>query len=217
MRLAGRDAEAWDAFQTAESLASSDGAALGNHPSSVDASFYDIRNDPLAAAPDLLSESPAAAHMKPDPKGVVRRALNGEIAALDPLHAESGRDYEIIELLFDTLFQIIVVEAGHPTVAPNPSLIENVEYSENGLPEIITLHQNLTWHDCEPLTAEDVVYSWRMQKDAGGTLQRVAALENNCVLLEYEEYTAAAEWELTFYLVPRHIYDAPGASRRRGF
>ncbi|MEZ4636395.1 MAG: ABC transporter substrate-binding protein [Caldilineaceae bacterium] len=50
-----------------------------------------------------------------------------------------------------------------------PFLAESYEYSEDGLANPVTLHEGLTCHDGEPLTAEDVVYTFqRAADDANG-------------------------------------------------
>jgi ABC-type dipeptide transport system, periplasmic component len=42
---------------------------------------------------------------------------------------------------------------------PQPGLAESWEVSEDGLTYTFTLHEGVVWHDGEPFTAEDVVFS----------------------------------------------------------
>ena len=46
-----------------------------------------------------------------------------------------------------------------------PFLAESWEVAENGLSMDVKLRENVTFSDGEPLTADDVVFTWKMQKD----------------------------------------------------
>jgi peptide/nickel transport system substrate-binding protein len=57
--------------------------------------------------------------------------------------------------VFDTLWHF------DPNLVPTPQLAESYEVSEDGKVYTIHLVKNATWHDGQPVTAHDVVFTWQ--------------------------------------------------------
>jgi len=78
---------------------------------------------------------------------------------LNPLLEKSGDDIRNNRLVFDRLF--IFDEKAQPV----PQLAEGYEVSENGKTYTVTIKKNVTWHDGEPFTADDVVFTYEKAID----------------------------------------------------
>lgn len=78
---------------------------------------------------------------------------------LNPLLEKSGDDIRNNRLIFDRLF-VFDEEAK-----PIPQIAKDVEVSEDGLSYTVMLNEDITWHDGEPLTSEDVVFTYEKALD----------------------------------------------------
>lgn len=85
------------------------------------------------------------------------RGNGTEPATLDVQRAESNEAFNIINDLFEGL---VSIDAGGQ---PRPALAASWETSDN-VTWTFHLRSGLTWSDGSPLTARDVVFSWRIQK-----------------------------------------------------
>ncbi|MHB1308266.1 MAG: peptide ABC transporter substrate-binding protein [Limisphaerales bacterium] len=87
--------------------------------------------------------------------------VNGaEPESLDPALALSVEDLRVTQPLFEGLTRNDPV-----TAAPVPGLAERWEISDDGRGYRFFLRGNAVWSTGEPLTAEDVAYSWRRVLD----------------------------------------------------
>ena len=85
--------------------------------------------------------------------GVLEEGIIGTPRFINPLLAISDADRDMTNLIYSGL-----------TRADNksgliPDLAENFSISEDGLIYTFTLRPNLVWHDGEPITSEDVVFT----------------------------------------------------------
>lgn len=108
----------------------------------------------LASAALLLATVPAGTTVHAQSDRVVRIAMVSEIDSLDP-HLSSGTDTgSMLDNMHDGL--IDYDEAGE--IIPN--LAENWEISEDNLTYTFHLVQDATFHNGDPVTANDVVWSY---------------------------------------------------------
>ncbi len=105
-------------------------------------------------APAAVEEEPAAA----EPNRLVV-AQTVDIDGLEPSEVNSRAEGNIFGHLYGTVFEI--TETG----ALEPYLANAVSLSDDGLEWTFTLNEGLTCHDGEPLTAEDVVYTFERAAD----------------------------------------------------
>ncbi len=83
--------------------------------------------------------------------------LNGaEPESLDPAIATGQPDLRIITALFEGLTRL-----NPKTATPIPALAQTWDISPDGTVYTFHLRTNAVWSTGEPITAEDVVYSWR--------------------------------------------------------
>ncbi|HEX6387171.1 MAG TPA: peptide ABC transporter substrate-binding protein [Anaerolineae bacterium] len=92
--------------------------------------------------------------------GTLSEGIVGAPQHLNPLLSDNFPvDRELVNLIFDGLVRYD--KTGRLT----PALAQNWTVSEDGLTVRFTLRQGITWHDGEPLTAEDVVFTYRLLQD----------------------------------------------------
>ena len=109
-----------------------------------------------------LAEEPANYNQD----AVVTMAFNGPWDLICPLAATA--DYG--DCIANPIFDRLVEEDGKGGYAPR--LCESFELSDDG--KIFTMHlqQNAKWHDGEPFTADDVVFTFQLYSNANLTTSR---------------------------------------------
>ncbi|MCU4800031.1 ABC transporter substrate-binding protein [Halobacteria archaeon HArc-gm2] len=137
-------------------------------------------------------------------------------STLNPLLASVGRVGTVTDLIYDPLVRRYRGERY-------PWLAESTTWVEDGVLEA-TLRPDLSFHDGEALTADDVVFSYRFLRDtASGERNRAAptmrfrgrstlaesvtAPDRRTVRLTFgEETDSVAERALTVPILPRHVW-----------
>lgn len=104
------------------------------------------------------AETPAASEATAGAASV-RLANFGTEGNITPHTYETATGYNLLGLVYDSLLQID--EAG----VPQPWLAEEVTASDDGLTYTMPVREDVVWHDGEPLTADDVAFSFNYYKD----------------------------------------------------
>ena len=86
-------------------------------------------------------------------------ALPVDLTTMDPHRVSAGSDDNMLANVYETLYGIAI--DGKLT----PVLAESVKISEDGLTYDFKLRDGVTFHNGDPLTAEDVRYSWQRGTD----------------------------------------------------
>ena len=107
----------------------------------------------MTALPMVSAQAPG-----PDDNTLVI-AQTVDVDSWEPSVVTSRAEANIFSHLFGTLFEI--TETGELT----PYLASDVSYSESGTEITFTMNEGLTCHDGEPLTAEDVAYTFNRAAD----------------------------------------------------
>ncbi|CAA9471138.1 MAG: Oligopeptide ABC transporter, periplasmic oligopeptide-binding protein OppA [uncultured Solirubrobacteraceae bacterium] len=92
-----------------------------------------------------------------DPPSRLRIAIPGDDGSLTPYTFESG--YAFMSLVYDTLTWRDA--AGNP----KPWLARSITRDASGLVVTVRLRPDVKWHDGRPLTADDVVFTYRFMVD----------------------------------------------------
>jgi peptide/nickel transport system substrate-binding protein len=105
--------------------------------------------------------SPAFA--EPKRGGVLKAAFSADPAGFDPVRGPSGMSHVVIEQVYSTLMAL------DPDAKPYPELAESYQVSDDGLQYTFKLRPDVTFHNGDELTAEDVKFSFdRLRaKDSG--------------------------------------------------
>ena len=106
------------------------------------------------SAPAVAEPAAPAKAAAPD-KVVFKVSNNAEPESLDPAKIQGVPEHRLFESLFEGLV------AYDPQTADGiPGVAESWEISEDGKTYTFKLRENAVWSDGEPITANDVVYSW---------------------------------------------------------
>ena len=109
-----------------------------------------------------VAAKPKPPGKEPVPGGGAVLSLLGEIDSLNPFTSSSAAASEIHDLIFPRLF---VEEADYPQGPPTftPNIAESATPGADGYSLKIRL-RDCTWSDGEPITADDVRFSWEAAK-----------------------------------------------------
>ena len=83
----------------------------------------------------------------------IRAAIAGEPDQLDPHKTSAYFSFEVLENVFDTLVE------PNEKLEMVPALAQSWQVNPEETQYTFTLRPNVRWHNGEPLTASDVVYS----------------------------------------------------------
>lgn len=97
---------------------------------------------------------------EPVESGELRMMVSGSDHNLDFSPAALRQDFQIMCSYLDPLVWIDDV-----TMEPRPWLAESWEWSDNNRTLTMTLREGVSWHDGEPLDANDVVFSFYVYRD----------------------------------------------------
>jgi len=144
--------------------------------------------------------------------GTVRIGVGGYPDSLNPGNGVLAEAYTFYELVYDT--PISVTAAGEYV----PELATEWSVSDDGLTWTMTIVDGATFHDGEPLTAEDVAFSIELYRDTedfpflpsyAAPFETVEATDETTVTLTTAEPLAAFDSYMAFiYVVPKHIWEA---------
>jgi peptide/nickel transport system substrate-binding protein len=169
----------------------------------------------LAAIAVLLisqqpTQSPVAPEIAPTSGGVYSEGLIGSFNRLNPVLDYGNQvDRDIDRLIFSSLFRFD--DRGLPV----NDLIESMGISQDGLNYNFSLRQNVAWHDGQPLTSADVIFTVElMQMEEIPVPDDVRALWQSVEIEALDDYTLQFRLPepyspfmdyLTFGILPQHI------------
>jgi peptide/nickel transport system substrate-binding protein len=154
---------------------------------------------------------------QPAPGGVYSEALVGSISRLNPLlEQNNAADRDVNRLLFSSLFRF------DSRGLPVPDLADSWGVSQDGTIYNISIRQNAFWHDGQPVTTQDVLFTIEMIQDNASFFPTdVRELWKSIEIKELNDHTlqvilpepfAPFMDYLTFGIVPRHLLgDIPAA------
>ncbi len=162
-----------------------------------------------AEAPE--EEAPAEAPEEaPSEPAQVRIGWGGSPDTLNPGLGILLEAYTIYELVYDSMVQIQLDGSYTWEVA------EDAQVSEDGTVWTFTLRDGITFHDGEPLTADDVVFSYNLYKTQEefpympvytDYFESVEAPDEKTVVITLSEAIPNMESQLYYmYILPEHIW-----------
>lgn len=132
------------------------------------------------------------------------------LQAINPLYISGDADSRVTELIWDRLMRI------GPDGLPEPWAAESVEW-EDDLNVLVTIREGMTWHDGEPVTAEDVVFSFQspatgeapMYQPFVDKIANIEIVDDRTVRFTLSEPWVAFETAslAKLNLVPAHIWE----------
>ena len=143
--------------------------------------------------------------------GTVRIGMAGYPDSLNPGNGLLSESYTLYELVFDT--PVAVSSSGEYV----PELATEWSASEDGLTWTMTIVDGATFHDGEPLTAEDVAFSIQLYKDTelfpflpsyASAFETIEATDATTVTLTTADPLGNFEANMAFiYVLPKHIWE----------
>jgi peptide/nickel transport system substrate-binding protein len=167
---------------------------------------------PAASPSEGGDQSPAASGGGTATGGTVRIGLAGYPDSLNPGNGLLSEAYTMYELVYDT--PISFNAAGEFV----PELATDWEVSEDGTTWTLTIRDDATFHDGEPLTAEDVAFTMQLYKATEAfpylpsyvePFETIEATDPTTVTLTTAEPIANFESSMAFiYVLPMHIWES---------
>jgi peptide/nickel transport system substrate-binding protein len=170
---------------------------------------------PATDAPAAATQAPAAevpAETTQAGAATARVGWGGSPDSLNPGVAVLSEAYTIFELVYSSMYEL-QLDGSYEL-----DLAESVEMSEEGRAWTFKLRPNITFHDGEPLTAQDVVFSYNFyQQNADFPylnvyteyFESVEAPDDSTVVLTLSEAIPNLESQLIFlYVLPEHVWSA---------
>lgn len=134
---------------------------------------------------------------------------------INPLYVTDLNSFTIMQSIYAPYFEIVNGEVFYGN-----GLLKSVEANEDSTEFTLTLKDNLKWHDGEPITAEDIVFSTNV------ALDEKQAVPYSSYLYDSEDNPASVSWvddktaKISFkvantgflgslsqlYCIPEHIY-----------
>jgi len=151
----------------------------------------------------------------PVPGGEYIEGIVGQPLYVNPvLSGSNDADADLAALIFSGLFKY------DPDGKLVPDLAENYEISKDELVYTVYLRKDVKWHDNEPFTADDVVFTIQVIQDPAykSSLRQswqgvgVEAVDENTVRFILQTPYAFFLNNLTIGILPRHVWEsvAPG-------
>lgn len=180
-------------------------------PAPTDAATPDIGGTPTTAPPP--AGTPAGT---PTSGGTVRIALGGFPDYRNPGNGVLSESYSLYELVYDTPITL------SPTGQYVPELATDWSVSEDELTWTLTIVEGATFHDGEPVTAEDVAFTIRLYQETEDFpflpsytdgFVAVEAPDATTVQITTEEPVGNFESRMVFmYVLPQHIWESQDAA-----
>lgn len=160
----------------------------------------------------LLHKQPSAVVILPQPVsgGIYTEALVGRLGRLNPLFdINNSADRDIDRLIFSGLFTF------DARGTPQPDLAESWGVSLDGKIYNFTIRSNAVWHDGQPVTSDDFLFTLGLMRGDNSGLPadvralwdqvKVTALDEKTLRFELAESFAPFMDYLTFGILPKHI------------
>ena len=133
-----------------------------------------------------------------------------DIDSLNPFTGIVSSAYEIYQLNYETL-----TDYGQTDFSTKPALAESWDTSADGLTWTYHLRAGLKWSDGQPLTAQDVAYTFNRVRNGKyeqtnygnyvAGLTSVVATDDRTVVMKVKKPTPIME-HLYVYILPEHIW-----------
>lgn len=144
-----------------------------------------------------------------DQKDIILNSSD-ELNAINPFYISGATDSWITELIWDRMMRI------GPDGLATPWAAESVAWDDDAKGVTVTLREGMMWHDGEPVTIEDVVFSFTapvkyapMYKPFVDGIANIVVVDDRTVRFELSNPNAAFETSTLakINLVPKHIWE----------
>jgi peptide/nickel transport system substrate-binding protein len=173
----------------------------------------------VAGAVSALRPVAAQEEDADDEKVVVRFGTTNSLDSLNPFKAVEVPSYEVINMQYNLLIQF-----SQEDLSPVPGIAESWEASDDGLTWTYHLNPDATWSDGEPVTSEDVKYTYeRIQEEEQGTyidyvrqIDRIETPDDQTVVLHTKK-PSVQMLSIWVPILPKHIWEEVPADESKTF
>lgn len=168
--------------------------------------------DPLVNPTDMFRPAPDDSS-KIASDSTLKLALDANPLSLNPLFASSTYEFQLSAMMFDGPFTF----NARMEWRVNAAMVERCDISNEGRTYTLKLKKGLKWHDGEPFTAHDIVFSWEQYwdenveipagRDTTKKVTKCIAIDDHTVELTNENVSPVNRWNVYFSLIPKHIYN----------
>jgi peptide/nickel transport system substrate-binding protein len=168
----------------------------------------------------LLSQQPVSVIQLPEaaPGGIYTEALIGSLGRLNPmLDWNNPADRDINRLIFSGLISF------DSRGLPQPDLAEAWGTSPDGMLYNFSIRPNAVWHDGQPVTSDDVIFTIEMIKSAGSLFPQdikdlwsqieIKRLDDKTLQFKLAEPFAPFLDYATFGVLPKHLLESVPADQ----
>jgi peptide/nickel transport system substrate-binding protein len=160
-----------------------------------------------AAEPTAVPATPSEAPPSAAPAGPLVVLIDNDEGPITPANFNTFIGFWMIGWVYDPLF------ARSPELEPIPALATEATQSEDGLTWQILLREGVKWHDGEPFTAEDVIFSYNFLIAAGrapnlAAIQKIEAQGDYALTITLNQPAPFLlnEGLAGYYIMPEHIW-----------
>jgi len=162
----------------------------------------------LALLVAVILMSPVALMSPDESNGELVIARGTDAETLDPRATTSAYSIEVCEAIFNSL---VYIDRDTEIVL---DLARDYEIKDDDVTYIFELREDVTFHDGEPLTAEDVVFTYETvldpefgspHKERVDAIETIRALDEYTVEIVIDEPHAAFMDSLNVMIVPKHL------------
>lgn len=168
----------------------------------------------------LLSQQPVSVITLPEaaPGGIYTEALVGSMGRLNPmLDWNNSADRDVDKLIFSGLVRF------DSRGLPQPDLAESWGASADGTIYNFSIRPNAVWHDGQPVTSDDVIFTIEMIKSAGSLYPQdvkdlwsqveIKRLDDKTFQIKLPEPFAPFLDYATFGVLPKHLLESVPADQ----
>jgi peptide/nickel transport system substrate-binding protein len=174
----------------------------------------------FTAAHPLVAQDTSLPIFKPAPTDnaliddtqTLHLSLRGNPNTLNPILSTATPDSRIKTVLFDYPF----LYDHQLRWMTNDVLVRHYSEAPDHLSATLTLKPNLTWHDGQPFTVEDIIFTWKQILDPRVPAIGIRSGKDNitdCVVINDHtiQFTFAHarptnKWDIMFGIIPKHLY-----------
>ncbi len=152
--------------------------------------------------------------------GNLRYAEDQAPALLNPVFGASMAEARANELVFESLY------TDNPELQTTPALAESAEVAADKLSMVVTLRSDVTWHDGQAFSADDVVYTVKTMQDKATAsteygrvswIKDISADDATHVRMTFVHPEVRPEDKLFFKILPKHSFAAGPMKRTDPF
>ncbi|MFW6015007.1 MAG: peptide ABC transporter substrate-binding protein [bacterium] len=163
-----------------------------------------IDDETESKTPDIIEEEPT-----PSYGGEINISTQNPNTLNPILNTDRSTD-QLLKLVFEPLFKLDEKQK------PVPNIIKSYELSETGNNILLTLKNDLFWHDSQPIVADDIIFTINQLKDTKTNvvykknvenISRVSKVDDFTVRIYFNQPSFMNMYTFLFPIIPKHYYE----------